>query len=129
MTTNPNQCTSTRRDGGRCNAPALPNRPYCFAHDPELQERRQEARKRGGKNRAGIVRLRGLVPPRLLPVYDLLEQALSEVHRGDINPQQATAMAALSRAMVSVLTAGELEERVRQLEQAAEQPMERRETS
>jgi hypothetical protein len=35
-------------------------------------------------------------------------------------------MAALSRAMVSVLTAGELEQRVRDLETAAEQPLDRR---
>jgi hypothetical protein len=58
-------------------------------------------------------------------VFDTLEQALTEVHRGASTPGQATAMAALSRAMVSVLTAGELEERVRQLEQAAEQAHER----
>jgi hypothetical protein len=126
MTTKRDQCESTRQDGGRCPAPALPERPYCFAHDPELAERREAGRRRGGRNRAKIVRLRGRVPPRLLPVYDTLEQALFEVHRGDISPQQATAMAALSRAMVSVLTAGELEQRVRDLETAAEQPLDRR---
>ncbi len=121
MTTNPNQCESTRRDGGRCKAPALPNRPFCFAHDPALQERRQEARKRGGKNRADIVRLRGLAPPRLLPIFDTLEAALREVHAGDITPQQATAMAALARALTALLTAGEIEQRLRDLETAAAQ--------
>lgn len=125
MTTNPNQCESTRRDGGRCKAPALPNRPYCFAHDPELQERRQEARRRGGKNRAGIVRLRGLTPPRLLPIFDTLEAALREVHAGDITPQQATAMAALARALTTLLTAGEIEQRLRDLETAAAQSSDR----
>ncbi len=120
MTTNPNQCESARRDGGRCKAPALPNRPYCFAHDPELQEQRQAARKRGGRNRADVVRLRGLTPPRLLPIFDTLEAALREVHAGDITPQQATAMAALARALTTLLTAGELEARVRELEQAAQ---------
>ncbi len=49
-----------------------------------------------------------------------------EVHDGTLDPKVASAMAALSRAMVSVLAAGELEERVRQLEQAAEQALERR---
>jgi hypothetical protein len=76
MTTKRNQCESTKRNGEPCQAQALPNSPHCWAHDPELQERRQEARKRGGKNRSGVVRLRGLVPPRLLPVFDTLEQAL-----------------------------------------------------
>jgi ribosomal protein S9 len=51
-----------------------------------------------------------------LPVYDKLETALSEVHEGGLKPQQASAMAALARAMVSVLTSGELEERLRDIE-------------
>ncbi len=126
MATGPQRSESTRKDGRHCQAPALPKRPYCFAHDPERAKERVAARRRGGERTAKIVRLRGLVPPHLLPVYDTLESALSEVRSGDISLQQATAMAALARAMVSVLTAGELEERVRQLEQAAEQVPERR---
>ena len=35
---------------------------------------------------------------------------------GTLEPRQATAVAAVARVMVSVLQAGELEERVRQLE-------------
>jgi hypothetical protein len=57
-----------------------------------------------------------LVPPRLTVVYERLEQALTEVHGGELDPKVAQAMASLARAMVNVLTAGELEERVRRLE-------------
>ena len=71
---------------------------------------------KGGKNSARATRLRGLVPPRLMPVYDRLEKALEEVHGGEIESKQATAMAALARAMVAVLTSGELEERLREVE-------------
>ena len=81
-----------------------------------MEKKRLEARARGGKNSARAARLRRLVPPRLIPVYDRLEKALEEVHTGELESKQATAMAALARAMVAVLTSGELEERVRGLE-------------
>jgi hypothetical protein len=56
------------------------------------------------------------MPPRLVNVYDRLEAALEQAHKGELNPRVATAMASLAGAMVRVLTAGELEERVRRLE-------------
>lgn len=115
--TTSDQCAATRKDGAPCLTPARRGSRYCFAHDPALADRRDAARRTGGRNRANAVRLRGLVPLRLLPVYDRLETALSEVHGGTLDPKRAQAMAAVARAMVSVLTAGELEERVRKLEQ------------
>ena len=60
--------------------------------------------------------MRGLVPPRLLATFDTLETALQEVHTGSLDPRQASAMAAVARAMVAVLTSGELEQRVRDME-------------
>ncbi len=43
-----NQCSPIRATGDRCRATALPNRPQCFAHDPENRERATEARRKGG---------------------------------------------------------------------------------
>jgi len=100
-----------------CAALARPSGRYCWAHDPELAEKRAEVRRRGGRNSAKAARLRALVPPRLLPIFDQLEAALTEVHDGALDARRASAMAALAGAMVRVLTAGELEERVRTLEQ------------
>lgn len=90
---------------------------YCFTHSPATAEARITARQRGGANSAKIIRLRSLIPPRLLGAYELLEKALGDVLQGSLEPRQAMAAAAVARAMVAVLTAGELEERVRQLEQ------------
>src|SRR5919199_2690 len=115
--TNGKHCTATRRDGRACTAPAMGDGPHCFAHDPDRVEARHEARRKGGHARASSARLRGLVPPRLLPVYDTLESALQEVHAGSLDPKQASAMAALARAMVAVLTSGEQEQRLRELEE------------
>ena len=115
----PKRCAGVCKDGRACRAPALSGAGvYCFAHAPEQAEARAAARERGGRHSAKIVRLRALVPPRLVSVYDALEAALGEVHAGSLTPGQAGAMASLARAMVAVLTAGEIEERVRSLEQA-----------
>jgi len=109
------RCKSTTRKGEPCRGFVLGD-GYCFSHSPALVTKRLEARARGGKNSARSARLRCLVPPRLMPVYDRLERALGEVHTGELESKQATAMAAIARAMVAVLTSGELEERVRSLE-------------
>ena len=116
MPSDPKRCEAARKDGQPCQAPALPDSPHCWAHDPWRAEQRAEARRKGGHRSAKILRLRGLVPPRLTVVYERLEQALTEVHGGELDPKVAQAMASLARAMVNVLTAGELEERVRRLE-------------
>lgn len=120
MTTNRKQCQGTRKDGSGCTAFALPSSDFCFAHDPGRAQERSEARAKGGRNRANVVRLRGIVPPRLIPVFDQLERALIEVHVGSLPASHATAMASVARAMVAVLTAGELEERVRNLEEGTQ---------
>jgi hypothetical protein len=109
-------CTAIRKDGKPCQAQATKS-GLCLAHDPSLEEKRRAARKTGGRNKARIARLGKLVPPRLIAVYDHLEEALGQVHKGELDPRVATAMAALAGAMVRVLTSGELEERVRKLEE------------
>ena len=109
------RCKSKTRTGVPCRGFAMED-GYCFSHSPAFEEKRLEARAKGGKNSARAARLQGLVPPRLMPVYDRLEKALEEVHGGEIESKQATAMAALARAMVAVLTSGELEERLREVE-------------
>lgn len=115
--TNRKHCDALRKDGQPCTAPALPDSPFCFAHDPQRAQDRAEARSKGGRNRAGIVRMRALVPPRLIGVFDQLETALTEVYDGSLDPKRAQAMASVARAMVLVCTAGELEERMRKIEE------------
>lgn len=116
MATEPKRCGANRKDGQPCQAPALPESEYCFAHDPERKADRDEARRRGGQNSSKIIRLRGAVPPRLIPIFDRLESALQETHDGTLEPQRAQAMASLARAMTVVLTQGDLEQRIRRIE-------------
>ncbi len=112
-------CRSPNRDGSPCKARAHED-GYCFAHSPAMAVKRTSARSKGGTNSAKSVRLRALVPPRLIPVFDKLEAALTEIYEGKLSPSQGSAMAAVSRAMVSVLTSGELESRLRDVESKLE---------
>jgi hypothetical protein len=110
-------CAATRKDGRPCTTPVVGDASYCFAHDPALAAKRANARRKAGENRASAKRLTKLLPPRLIGVFDVLEQALTDVLDGSLEPRQATAAAALARALVSVLMAGELEARVKTLEE------------
>lgn len=109
----PQQCRATRKDGSQCRGQATAS-GYCFAHDPAASE----GRARGGRNRSRAARSIKALPERLRPIADTLAGALDEVHRGELDPRQATAMAALAGAYVRVLTAGEYESRIRALETA-----------
>jgi hypothetical protein len=51
----------------------------------------------------------------------MLASALEEVHSGALEPRQASAMAAVAGALVRVVQAGEMEERVRTLEAQVEE--------
>ena len=118
---NTSKCSGNRLDGAGCQAPPLRGESWCWTHHPERTSDRAEARSRGGRNKARVVRLGRLMPPRLLSVFDRLEEALQEVQDGTLDPKRANAMAAVAGAMVRVLLAGEVEERVRQLEGSLEE--------
>jgi ssDNA-binding Zn-finger/Zn-ribbon topoisomerase 1 len=64
----------------------------------------------------GKAEIKGLVSLHRIPVFNMLEQAFTEVYTGQLDPKRATAMAALARSMVAVLSSGDLEERLRNLE-------------
>ena len=110
----PQRCAATRRDGAPCTAQSGPS-GFCIGHNPGAQE----ARRKGGHGKSRAERARKLLPARLRPVADALEKALDEVHRGELDPRAASAMASLAGALVRVTTAGELEERLRSLEERA----------
>ena len=104
-------CVSTRQDGAPCTAQAGTS-GYCIGHDPGALE----ARRKGGHGKSRAERAAKLLPARLQPMVSLLEDALGEVHRGELDPRAASAMASLAGALVRTITAGELEERLRALE-------------
>src|SRR3712207_6151843 len=93
----PKRCGAPRKDGHSCTVTTLLADGHCFAHSERAAAARTEARRKGGRQSAKVHRLRGLLPPRLVPAFDQLEQALSDVLAGSLDPKQATAAAAVAR--------------------------------
>jgi len=109
-------CSARRADGSACRATAGPD-GKCFAHSPALRAKAQAARTKGGQNRATSARLGKLVPERLQAIYNLLEEVLNELHKGTVTPQVGGAMAHVASALIKLATAGEIELRLRRLEE------------
>ncbi len=114
------RCAALRRDGTPCRVQALPTGPYCWAHAPELREKRREGRARGGQNSSKMRRLLKLSPPELQAVLSRLLTALEDVQAGRLAPRAAQAMAALARAAAAIYEQAELAARVRALEELAD---------
>lgn len=107
----PKRCPAIKKNGQPCKAKAGTS-GFCIAHDPQAKE----WRRKGGLASSRSRRAEKLLPARLRPVVDLLDQALREVHSGALDPRVATAMASLAGALIKAVTTGEIEERVRNLE-------------
>jgi len=107
-------CASTHRDGAPFPAQAGAS-AYCIGHDPGAME----ARGKGGHAMSQAERTAKLLPARLQPKVSLLEDAPGGVHRGELDTRAASAMASLAGALMRAMTPGQLEERLRALEDRA----------
>lgn len=112
------RCGAVKRDGTPCRGQALPSGEFCWAHAPELAEKRKAAWSRGGSQTSRGARAARMLPSEMRPVFELLSKALTETHRGTLDPKRAAALASLAGAMCRVLQVGEMETRLAQLEQA-----------
>lgn len=113
------RCPARRKDGAPCTGRALSS-GYCFAHDPALQARRDEGKRRGGEHRRTAHRIERLTPVSLRPVLEHLLDAMKRVDKGEMGPSQATALAALAGAVCRVYDVAEMESRLRALEGAGD---------
>ena len=94
-------CQAKTADGKPCGAPAQTGKAYCFQHDPEQEQARAEARKRGGEARAE--QLNGAVVPTLTTataVRDYLAQTIGNAAAGLVHPKTGAAIAALARVQL-----------------------------
>ncbi|MCI0438791.1 MAG: DUF5763 domain-containing protein [Chloroflexi bacterium] len=109
-------CPAIKKNGERCTAqPGADG--YCIGHSPAATE----ARRRGGAGSSRAARAVKLLPVRLRPIADILENALIEVHEHRLDPREGQAMASLATALSRVVSVGEMEERIRTLESRARQ--------
>ncbi len=108
-------CPAVRSDGRPCQSTILGPSGYCFSHDPELDQERREARRRGGLSTGRLTRLLRIPPAALAEVYERLEGAIVEVHEGRLDPARATAMASLVQALCATLELGDARRRLEDL--------------
>lgn len=113
------RCTATTKAGNPCSAQAWRG-GLCRWHSPDGEEERAAWRRKGGVGKGAKVRARKVAAA--LTGDDLqgyLAEALTGVLAATYSPGQANAVAALSRAIVAVKEATEIEDRLSALEAAA----------
>lgn len=113
----PQRCPAIRRDGQPCRGYATTSTGFCIGHTPESRGWRS----RGGVGTRTSERADKRLPTRLRDIADLLHRAIYEAYDGSMPPQRAGAVAALARALIACVQAGEMELAVRALEQQVEQ--------
>ncbi len=112
-------CSATKRDGSPCRSMALDS-GLCWAHDPAVRDRADEARRRGGENRSNVARASARQPRNMKALGERILAAFDRVETGSLDPARAHAMARLVAAYVQLHQVGELEGRLEALEQAAD---------
>ncbi len=110
-------CTAKTTRGKACSAQAW-RAGLCRWHHPGLEVERAAWRERGGRNRSTASRAARRLPKELSDVKTSLLRALANVEDGSLEPQRATAMATLAKAVLAVDERGDLETRLATLEQA-----------
>jgi hypothetical protein len=78
---------------------------------------RSGSRANGGHaTRKGARALR-LLPARLAPIFERMERVFLDLDRGEYDRRDAVAMATVAGVLLKIVQAGELEERVRAMEE------------
>lgn len=97
----PSRCPAVTAAGGPCRGRPLDS-GWCFAHDPNLDARRADARRRGGRNSAAHVRAAASMPEPIAEAMRTVRASLAAVHRGDAPAARGHAVAALARALAAL---------------------------
>jgi hypothetical protein len=95
-------------------------------HDPARAADRQEARRRGGRERSRRAAVLAEDTPdarleNLADVAVLLAETINEVRRGQLDARVGNCVAVLAGQFMRAVQGGELEERIRALEEMAAQ--------
>ena len=116
------QCAHRKENGQACGAAPLRDGQYCLFHDPVHATEAREAQRLGGLRRrrevtvAGAFDFEGLMT--VQQIRRLFEVAAFDALGLDNTIARVRALVAVGQAAATLLETGELEERVRVLEQA-----------
>ena len=116
------KCSALTKDNKPCKGTPLAGSEWCFSHHPDLEERRREGSAKGGSEKSNSARARRHFRNASLDapdIHGLLSGALVQVSEGSMEPAVGNALAAMSKALVTIYESTLLTERIEQLEQAA----------
>jgi hypothetical protein len=116
------RCTATTKAGKPCSAQARAGKSVCLWHDSEATEERRRNAVKGGQSRSNLSRLKRSLPTEPLGFSDVqgvLGAVLRDLLGGKLDPSVANAAANVARAFATIAQAGEMEERLRDLEARA----------
>ena len=113
------KCQAQKADGTPCRGTARPS-GFCTFHDPELAQKRAEARRAGGRSRsrgpAVLPDAEDLPAQTVAHVTAILGRTLNDVRQGKVDAKVANAIGYLSSVLLRSLQDGELEARLAALE-------------
>ena len=94
-------CRYIKLGGSHCQAKALIGSSYCYFHSPDLEEERQAARVKGGKERSRKASVLPADTPDMpltcaADVARLLADTINQVRRGELDSHAANAVGALT---------------------------------
>ena len=109
------KCSFIKPNGEQCEAYSLTNSPFCFVHAPELEGKRDLARRLGGRHKEEIAG----IPLKIASaedVLDLLSLAVGELVAMPATVAQAKAIVNAASALLDTLEMVEFERKLDELE-------------
>lgn len=118
------ECQANRRNGERCKGHAMAGSDFCFTHNPNMTDRRNAARKKGGSQ--GKARtLTADAPPVPLAspndVESLLAETINQTRRGELDAKTANTIGYLSGVLLKAMEYGRLADEIAELKQLVEE--------
>jgi hypothetical protein len=120
-------CSYQKADGSRCRARALPGRDVCVFHAPDMAGKCHEARRRGGfaRRRPTLIFPEAEPEPRLDSVGNVatfLATAVGNVAKGQLDVKIGNCLAVLVGQLIRALEGGDVETRLKELEERLQGP-------
>jgi hypothetical protein len=115
------KCKAKTTAGKKCQAKPLRNGEWCFIHDPASAAKRAKGRKKGGlRNRTPHYGDTSIIPADVKTLNDakhILDYTLAELLPMENSISRARVLLALHESFVKAFEIGQLEERIKALEE------------
>ena len=117
-------CHGITRSGQRCRARPLAGSTYCVNHSPDVTDEQRKAwAAKDGKNSSSKARAKRQLPGEVMDADEIgawLAICFKRVIAEKMDPSVANAVSTMSRAMLAIREATEVEDRLAALEAASE---------